>query len=61
MLAAIRNEVEAAVDFADLETRFLRLSAVMPIGRLVEELTPALIVGHLAGRSDARDEATTAS
>ena len=61
MLAAIRGEVQAAVDFADLETRLLRLSAVMPIGRLVEELTPALIVGHLAGRSDARDEATPAS
>ena len=61
MLAAIRGEVQAAVDFADLEMRLLRLSAVMPIGRLVEELTPALIVGHLAGRADARDEATPAS
>ena len=61
MLAAIRGEVQAAVDFADLETRLLRLSAAMPVGRLVEELTPALIVGHLAGRSDARDEATPAT
>ncbi|MCA3359197.1 MAG: DUF935 family protein [Roseomonas sp.] len=61
MLAAIRAEVSAAVDFADLETRLLRLSAAMPVGRLVEELTPALIVGHLAGRADARDEATPAS
>jgi phage gp29-like protein len=61
MLAAIRTEVSAAVDFADLETRLLRLSAAMPVGRLVEELTPALIVGHLAGRSDAQDEATPAT
>jgi phage gp29-like protein len=61
MLAAIRAEVSAAVDFADLETRLLRLSAAMPVGRLVEELTPALIVGHLAGRSDAQDEASTAT
>lgn len=60
MLAAIRAEVSAAVDFADLETRLLRLSAAMPVGRLVDELTPALIVGHLAGRSDAQDEATPA-
>jgi phage gp29-like protein len=60
MLAAIRAEVSAAVDFADLEMRLLRLSAAMPVGRLVEELTPALIVGHLAGRSDAQDEATPA-
>jgi len=58
LLAAIRAEVSAAADFADLETRLLRLSAAMPVGRLVEELTPALIVGHLAGRSDAQDEAT---
>ena len=49
------------MDFADLETRLLRLSAAMPVGRLVEELTPALIVGHLAGRSDAQDEATPAT
>jgi phage gp29-like protein len=61
MLAAIRNEVLAAVNFADLETRLLRLSAAMPVGRLVDEMTPALIVGHLAGRSDARDEATPAT
>jgi len=61
MLAAIRAEVSAAADFADLETRLLRLSAAMPVGRLVEELTPALIVGHLAGRSDAQDEATPAT
>ncbi|MCA3288224.1 MAG: DUF935 family protein [Roseomonas sp.] len=61
MLAAIRAEVSAAVDFADLETRLLRLSAAMPVGRLVDELTPALIVGHLAGRSDAQDEATPAT
>jgi phage gp29-like protein len=61
MLAAIRAEVSAAVDFADLELRLLRLSAAMPVGRLVEELTPALIVGHLAGRSDAQDEATPAT
>jgi len=60
MLAAIRAEVSAAADFADLELRLLRLSAAMPVGRLVEELTPALIVGHLAGRSDAQDEATPA-
>jgi len=61
MLAAIRAEVSAAVDFADLELRLLRLSAAMPVGRLVDELTPALIVGHLAGRSDAQDEATPAT
>ncbi len=57
MLAAIRAEVAAAADFADLETRLLRLSATMPISGLVEQLTPAFMVAHLAGRSDVRDEA----
>jgi hypothetical protein len=57
MLNAIRAEVEAATDFADLETRLLRLSAALPVGPLVEALTPALIAAHLAGRSDVQDEA----
>ncbi len=56
MLAAVRQEVESAADFADLEQRLLRLSAAMPVGRLAEALTPALMVAHLAGRSDVQDE-----
>lgn len=57
MLAAVRAEVEAAADFADLETRLLRLSAAMPVGPLAEALTPAMMLAHLAGRSDVQDEA----
>lgn len=57
MLAAVRAEVEAAADFADLEARLLRLSAAMPVGALAEALTPAMMLAHLAGRSDARDDA----
>lgn len=57
MLAAVRAEVEAAADFADLEQRLLRLSAAMPVGALAEALTPALMVAHLAGRADVQDEA----
>lgn len=56
LLAAVRAEFDVATSFADLEERLLRLSGAMPVGRLVEALTPAFMVAHLAGRSDVQDE-----
>jgi phage gp29-like protein len=56
ILAAVRAEVQSATSFADLEERLLRLSAAMPVGRLADALTPAMMLAFLAGRSDVQDE-----
>lgn len=57
ILGALRSQVDAATSFADLEERLLRLASTMPIDGLVERLGPAFAAAHLAGRSDAQDEA----
>ncbi|WP_338665003.1 DUF935 family protein [Pararoseomonas sp. SCSIO 73927] len=50
VLNAIRREVEMASSYEDLEQRFLRLSAALPIEGLAQALQPVLLLANLTGR-----------
>jgi phage gp29-like protein len=57
LLDAVRAEVDAAADFADLELRLARLSGALPVRPIAEKLGPAFALAYLVGAKHVDDQA----
>lgn len=57
LMGAIRDEVDAAVSFADLEIRLARLSGALPVRPIAEKLGPAFALAYLVGAADVAGKA----